>query len=695
MLRWADKANVGSYLLYVAFDKEMTNPVYDRDNDGFFQPIQLVQPAWTPTAALPDSQAGTAYYYKVVPCSYTKCEALTHAQHSFDKLSRQVVLNPAQQTVIGATAPANCPTDPTTNPPNLQVCQNDVTLSWQDFRKTEKDNAGDNTPLESPGRTEARSYVVQTSIDSSFNSQIETIEVDQTTLTSYITTYPEGPVYWRVRAVDASINSLAWSQTGVFIKRSPVPVLESPDLHQVVRGDLFFQWQSLPFAAQYRIEVYRNHDTDANAVNQAVIPATVRSRAVSVPDLLAQLPPMPNGDDPYVWRIRRIDAAEPHGRLEQLGRVPGGRALGDPDLARRRRPRRALRRPVQLAGRPRRRELPLRAAGGRHDRQRRADHDPGDVLGAAARHRRWQLGVAGHADRRLRQQPDALDVAALHGGGHRVRHHGRGHRWQRPRRHPPHRDDPAGVELRRCGHHDVPVAPQRQPDRRRAWPELHGRPAPTSARTSRSGPLERVPATCPARSTSNTIAGSQGDAPIAVTDVSISGTGKVGTNLTLTPPVWDNDFTTTTYQWQRDGVNVGATTTTYTVVAADVGKALTVKATGTRTGYDPGSSTSLPVTGILGDAPNATTGVTISGANNKVGTTLDVDRADLVDDGRGHHLPVVPRRDRDHRSDRQPRTSSRSRTSARRSRSARPGPRRATRRARRPATPSSAPRSTR
>ena len=67
-------------------------------------------------------------------------------------------------------------------------------------------------------------------------------------------------------------------------------------------------------------------------------------------------------------------------------------------------------------------------------------------------------------------------------------------------------------------------------------------------------------------STSNAIVGISGDAPVAVTDVSISGTGKVGTSLTATPPVWDNDFTTTTYQWQRDGVNIsGATQTTYAV----------------------------------------------------------------------------------------------------------------------------------
>ena len=116
VLRWADKANVGSYLLYVARDKEMTNPVYDLDQNGIFTPLILTQPMWTPAAALPDSQAGTAYYYRVVPCSYQKCEALTHAEHSFDKLSRQVVLNPARQTLVGATAPADVPDGPDHEP---------------------------------------------------------------------------------------------------------------------------------------------------------------------------------------------------------------------------------------------------------------------------------------------------------------------------------------------------------------------------------------------------------------------------------------------------------------------------------------------------------------------------------------------------------------------------------------------------
>jgi hypothetical protein len=619
VLRWADKPNVGSYLLYVARDKEMTNPVYDTDNNGIFTPLVLSQPMWTPPAALPDSQAGTAYYYRVVPCSYQKCEALTHAEHSFDKLSRQVVLNPAQETAVGATAPADCPADVV--PPNQQVCQNDVTLSWQDFRKTEKDNAGDATPLTSPGRTEARSYLVQTATDSSFNSLIESSEVDQTTFTSFLTTYPEGPVYWRVRAVDGSANALAWSETGVFVKKSPRPVLQAPDLHQVVRGDLFFQWQSLPFAAQYRIEVYRNHDTDANAANQAVIPATVRSRAVSVTDLLAQLPQMPNGDDPYVWRIRRIDAAGRTGGWSDWGEFrvvepsatqtsPADGALVPPSDA----------------------LFTWQAVPGAESYrfERRVVGTVTNVEPITTRATSWapQLAIAGGSWEWRVTPIDAsgnsltpsvwrpftvedtvtATVAVVIGGSGRV-------------------GTPLTVTTPPSWNFGAEVTTTYQWLRNGS--AIGGAVGETYTATNADiGKSLSVRATgtrpgyLSGTSTSNVVGGLSGEAPIAVTGVSIAGTGNVGTNLTLTPPVWDNDSTTTTYQWQRDGANIsGATQTTYTVTSSDVAKALTVKATGTRSGYDPGTSVSDPITGVLGDAPSATSSVSISGANDKVGST--------------------------------------------------------------------------
>lgn len=66
----------------------------------------------------------------------------------------------------------------------------------------------------------------------------------------------------------------------------------------------------------------------------------------------------------------------------------------------------------------------------------------------------------------------------------------------------------------------------------------------------------------------------------------ISGTTKVGSTLTAVPGTWGPSPVTLTYQWYRSGTAIsGATAKTYRVVAADQGKALSVRVTGTKTGY--------------------------------------------------------------------------------------------------------------
>ena len=92
----------------------------------------------------------------------------------------------------------------------------------------------------------------------------------------------------------------------------------------------------------------------------------------------------------------------------------------------------------------------------------------------------------------------------------------------------------------------------------------------------------------------------------------ITGTPKVGVPLTAVPGTWDGGVVLT-YQWTVDGTNVaGATTTTYTPVVADVGKVITVKVTGTKTGFDPVTKESLPtlavVVGDLTTTPTPTIG---------------------------------------------------------------------------------------
>ena len=102
--------------------------------------------------------------------------------------------------------------------------------------------------------------------------------------------------------------------------------------------------------------------------------------------------------------------------------------------------------------------------------------------------------------------------------------------------------------------------------------------------------------------------------------ISVSGGGAVavGKVLTAVPGVWSPTAaspptavspTALSYVWQRDGVAIsGATASTYTLVAADLGKAMTVTVTGTLATYVTTSKTSvatdLVAKGTFTTAPN-------------------------------------------------------------------------------------------
>ena len=101
----------------------------------------------------------------------------------------------------------------------------------------------------------------------------------------------------------------------------------------------------------------------------------------------------------------------------------------------------------------------------------------------------------------------------------------------------------------------------------------------------------------------------------------ISGTAAVGNKLTATAGTW-KPKASVAYQWLRDGAKIsGATKSTYALVAADRGKAITVAVTGTTTGYKSITKTSKATAkvayGTFTTAPNPT----ISG-EAKVGELL-------------------------------------------------------------------------
>jgi putative cell wall-binding protein/peptidoglycan/xylan/chitin deacetylase (PgdA/CDA1 family) len=79
----------------------------------------------------------------------------------------------------------------------------------------------------------------------------------------------------------------------------------------------------------------------------------------------------------------------------------------------------------------------------------------------------------------------------------------------------------------------------------------------------------------------------------------ITGTAQVGQALTADPGTWAPVAVSFAYQWLADGTAIsGATLPSYTPVAGDVGKAITVQVTGTAAGYDPLTATSAATAAV-------------------------------------------------------------------------------------------------
>ena len=77
---------------------------------------------------------------------------------------------------------------------------------------------------------------------------------------------------------------------------------------------------------------------------------------------------------------------------------------------------------------------------------------------------------------------------------------------------------------------------------------------------------------------------------------SITGSAAVGSTLLGTAGTWGPGSVTLSYRWFRDGLAIaGASSTTYRVVSADVGHALTFAVTGSKSGYTTTSRTSDPL----------------------------------------------------------------------------------------------------
>ncbi|GAA5151461.1 hypothetical protein GCM10023340_30310 [Nocardioides marinquilinus] len=493
VLSWDPVPGAVGYLLTLAHDRELTNVVPG------FDKVSVPQPMYTFTKTLPDSQAGSAYFWVVQPCGQT-CAPIEYPKTSFAKKTLAPrLLSPATDALVS----------------------DDVTLDWTPYLDTLRAPrpADDTSSLATPAGTEAQTYTVETSLDPLFTSRIETATVDETTYTSPASTYPEGYVHWRVRANDGTGNPSVWSEARRFEKRSPRPTLLTPGSGGPLGSDLTFSWDPLAFAGAYELEIMAG-------------PTTVVSQKQIKYTSWAPTTPLPASTEPYRWRVRRVDAKNLAGewtdyRTFTVDALPVATASPDDGAL------------VEPTGGLFSWLPDPRATSYRFERRK-----PGETTGSLA---------------------ESVSTRAT--------------AWA------PTSALPAGTAQWRVVAIDA------------AGKDLGASPWRTFVVV---------------------------DPPAVATPVTISGSGKVGTELRLSAPTFDPPAETTTYQWYR-GTSVisGATGETYTVTAADRDKDLTVRATGALTGYRNASSTSDPIRGVVGDALVAAYPPAIDG-DPVVGKTLTV-----------------------------------------------------------------------
>lgn len=123
----------------------------------------------------------------------------------------------------------------------------------------------------------------------------------------------------------------------------------------------------------------------------------------------------------------------------------------------------------------------------------------------------------------------------------------------------------------------------------------------------------------------------------------ISGLAKVGSKVIALPGIWGPAPVTLKYQWLRSGLAIaGATASTYTETAADLGRTLSVRVTGSKMGYTTAVRTSKTTTIV---APGTLTApVPLISGIAKVGAKLSCPSWHLGTGTGDVEIPVAPLR---------------------------------------------------
>lgn len=293
VLSWNAMPGATNYIVWFAQDENFTTTeVQPIPTNNTMLALDYRERTSPDKILLPESESGRPYFWHVQACGLSGCSPRP------DSLSVGI----GGSAAFGKTSPA------VTGLSATDATKDDISFSWHDYLNSNEAIWSHNER----GTQTARQYNVQVATDPGFANVIDNVTVDQATYTAGSDLYPQGTIYWRVRAIDAQKNSLPWSAPSFLTKSTPPITLTAPVSGVLVAGTTPFEWAAQSFASSYSLEVYRNGDTAFSPGNR-VLSVTTSATAY------APSTPLPASDTPYLWRVRKTDNSKNPGAWSDTG----------------------------------------------------------------------------------------------------------------------------------------------------------------------------------------------------------------------------------------------------------------------------------------------------------------------------------------------------------------------------------------
>ncbi len=261
VLRWDRVENAGRYRIQLDDDANFSSPIVDEkvDYTAYMDPETL------------GDQMGDGTYYWRVAVVRDDTQGPWSEVHTFVKIS---------------------PSPQPESPEEGAVIHELPTLHWRQVF----------TPTTHP-RLSSPLYQVELADNPNF-SEAMTFVTDATSFTPpKDSPLPDGTWYWRVAMLRDATTMGPYSQTRSFYKEYPAPHVSSPPDNARVTGPPAFQWDPIPGAASYKVEISQ----DANFS----LPLTYRT------DNTRFTPTDEMAPGTWYWRVQMLDAEDQPGPFTQ------------------------------------------------------------------------------------------------------------------------------------------------------------------------------------------------------------------------------------------------------------------------------------------------------------------------------------------------------------------------------------------